>query len=72
MIFCDRRELLGDPQADIGRAGDERRVGMLRIERASDCSLAGAAKKRSLVADEQIGLVVERARAPAAAPRRCG
>ncbi len=41
----DRRELLGDPQPDVGRAGDDGGVGMLRDKgAASESSLAGAAK----------------------------
>ena len=58
--LLDRGELLGDPQADIGRAGDDRRIGMSRIELRQGLLARRCGKKGAIIPDEEIGLVVER------------
>ena len=55
-----RREFFGDPQPDVGRAGDDRGVGMLRIKLRQRLLARRRSKERAGIADEKIGLVVER------------
>ena len=61
MIFLDRRELFGDPQADVGRAGDDGGVGMPRVKLGERLFVRRCGKEAVVVADKQIGAVVERA-----------
>ena len=58
--LLDRGELLGDPQADVGRAGDDRRIGMSRVELRQGLLARRCGKKGAIIPDEEIGLVVER------------
>ena len=59
--LLERRELLGDPQPDIGGAGDDRGVRMLHIELREGLLARGRGEERRFIADEHIRLVVERA-----------
>ena len=59
--FFDRRELLGNPQADVGRAGDDCGVGMPRVKLRERLFARRRGKEAVVVADKQIGAVVQRA-----------
>ena len=61
MIFGRSRKLLGDPQADIGGAGDQDRVGDAFHRAGQGCpAMAGAAKKPVIIADEDVAPSIER------------
>ena len=68
----DRGEFFGDPQPDIGRAGDDGGVGMLRVKPRQRLFARRSGKKGGIIADEKVGLVVERAASPAGVPPRFG
>ena len=57
----ERNEFFGDPQPDVGCAGDDARVGVLRIKLRQRLFACRCSKKRTGIADKKIGLVVERA-----------
>ena len=68
-------ELLGDPEADVGRAAEQHGVGMTLIELGERALARGRGEERALVADEKIAAVVELRERRAARPgarRRSG
>jgi hypothetical protein len=50
-------QFLGDPQADIGRAGNERRVRMRFVKLRQTCDGRGRGKEAAVRADENILVV---------------
>ncbi len=65
-------QLLGDPKADVGRPGDERGIGKSLVERGEPLQAGGGGEKGRLVADEEIGIVVQASERLAARLRRRG
>ncbi len=63
-------QLLGDPEADVGRAGDKRRVGKTLIERGERVEARGRGEEAALVADEEVRIVGEPGERPGALGRR--
>ena len=59
--LLQRRELLGDPQPDIGGAGDDGGVRVFHIELREGLLAGRRGEERRFIADEHIRLVVERA-----------
>ena len=52
-------KLLGDPEADVGRAGDERRVGKTLLKRIERVEARGRGKEPALVANKEVRIVGE-------------
>ncbi len=65
-------QLLGDPQADVGRAADQGRVGKARIERGEQIEARRGGEEGLLVADEHVLLAGKRGERGGALPRRRG
>ena len=57
--LVDGRELLGDPQADIGCATDDPGIGMALIKRSERCLACGRREEAGVVADEDVGMVLQ-------------
>ena len=59
--LLQRREFLGDPQPDVGGAGDDGGVRVFHIELREGLLAGRRGEERRFIADEHIRLVVERA-----------
>jgi len=57
--LVEGRELLGDPQSDVGCTGDDPGIGMTLMKRRERRLACGHCKKARVVADEHIGAVLQ-------------
>ena len=60
MICSEVAQLLGDPQADVGRAADQRGAGKAGVERGERGFARRRGEEGAVVADEQVAAVGER------------
>ena len=65
-------QLLGDPEPNIGRPADERRVGKARIERRKRIEARRGGEEGGLAADEHVPMVGEGGERRGALSRRRG
>ena len=65
-------QLLGDPEPDVGRPADERRIGKARIERSQRIEACRSGEEGRLAADEHVFIIDEGVERSSALLRRRG